>query len=86
MEVFNLIVDEQSTIWRRSHIKISAESLEEALLTIKKSGLDDIDEIVDSYHLYESEEIMSPCLDYPLTQVIMDEQYNLLDDNDISGK
>lgn len=79
MEVFELIVDEKISVWRRSHVKVEAESLEEAVKDCIESGIGNAMDVIDSEYLYETEEylIQDEHL-HPVTVEVMDEGYNIL--------
>lgn len=79
MEVFEVIVDEKVSVWRRSHIKIKAESLEDAVKDCIENGIGNASEITDSEYLYETEDYVQQD-DYlnPMTIEVMDVHYNIL--------
>lgn len=79
MEVFEVIVDEKVSVWRRSHIKIKAESLEDAVKDCIENGIGNASEITDSEYLYETEDYVQQD-DYlnPTTIEVMDDHYNIL--------
>lgn len=79
MEVFEVIVDEKVSVWRRSHIKIKAESLEDAVKDCIENGIGNASEITDSEYLYETEDYVQQD-DYlnPMTIEVMDDHYNIL--------
>lgn len=79
MEVFELIVDEKVSVWRRSHIKIKAESLEDAVKDCVNNGIGNAIDVTDSEYLYETEDYIQPD-EYlnPITVEVMDNQYKTL--------
>lgn len=79
MEIFDLIVDEKVSVWRRSHIKVEAESLEEAVKSCVESGVGVASDFIDSEYLYETEEYI-PQDEYsnPVTVEVMDNHYRTL--------
>lgn len=79
MEVFELIVDEKVSVWRRSHIKIKAESLEDAVKDCVNNGIGNAIDITDSEYLYETEDYIQPD-EYlnPITVEVMDNHYKTL--------
>lgn len=79
MEVFELIVDEKVSVWRRSRIKIEAESLEEAVKDCVESGIGNALDILDTEYLCETEEYIQPD-EYlnPFTVEVMDTHYKTL--------
>lgn len=79
MEVFELIVDEKVSVWRRSHIKIKAESLEAAVKSCVRDGIGTADDILNSEYLFETEEyIKQDEFDNRMTVEVMDTQYKTL--------
>lgn len=77
MEVFELIVDEKIMGWKRTHIKVEAESLEEAInMCIEEGSV--AGECEESEFLYETEDVVKPTLADPHTLEIMDASYNIL--------
>lgn len=78
MEVFKLIVDEKVAVWRRSHITIEANSLEEAVKDCIENGVGNAHEFIDSEYLFETEEPLSPDDNHPVTVEVMDTSYNIL--------
>lgn len=79
MEIFELIVDEKISVWRRSHIKIEAESFEDAVNDCVESGIGNAYDILDSEYLFETEEYIKQD-DYanPVTVEVMDTHYKTL--------
>lgn len=80
MEVFELIVDRLTEIWKRDKVTIEAESLEEAVKKALKH--DYIAE--DSEYIYDTGNTMFPeqVFPYPNATVeVMDEHGNVLKDN-----
>lgn len=79
MEIFEVIVDEKVSVWRRSHIKVEAESLEDAVKDCIETGIANASEIIDSEYLYETEEYIEQD-DYsnPMTIEVMDCHYKTL--------
>ena len=75
MEVFKLIVDDKVAVWRRSYITIEANSLEEAVKDCIENGAGNI---IDSEYLSETEELLSPDDNHPVTVEVMDTSYNIL--------
>lgn len=69
MEVFNLVVDQKSTIWERLYVTVEAESLKEAISKCRDGSYD----ISDSEVLYDSMEYLSPTESDPVTEEIFDE-------------
>lgn len=69
MEVFNLVVDQKSTIWERLYVTVEAESLKEAIAKCRDSSY----EVGDSEVLYDSMEFLSPTESDPVTEEIFDE-------------
>lgn len=57
MEVFELIVDNKVTIWRRDTVTVRAENLEEAL-NMAESG--EYDEVYDTEYLSDTEIYLNP--------------------------
>lgn len=79
MEVFELIVDEKVSVWRRSTIKIEAESLEEAVQTCVDNGIRYADDILDSEYLFETEEYINQDeFENRMTVEVMDTHYKTL--------
>lgn len=78
MEIFELIVDEKVAVWRRSHIKIEAESYEEAVKDCIESGIGNAYDVIDSEYLYETEEYLQPSFEHPMTVEVMDTKYHTL--------
>lgn len=79
MEVFELIVDEKVSVWRRSRIKIKAESLEEAVKDCVESGIGNAADIIDSEYLWETEDyIQQDEYTNPITVEVMDTHYKTL--------
>lgn len=79
MEVFELIVDEKISVWRRSHVKVEAESLEEAVKDCIESGIGNAMDVIDSEYLYETEEYLTQNeYLHPVTVEVMDKEYNIL--------
>lgn len=79
MEVFELIVDEKVSVWRRSRVKIIAELLEDAVKDCVENGIGNAIDITDSEYLYETEDYIQPD-EYlnPITVEVMDNQYKTL--------
>lgn len=69
MKVFNLVVDQKSTIWERLYVTVEAESLKEAIAKCRDSSY----EVGDSEVLYDSMEFLSPTESDPVTEEIFDE-------------
>lgn len=84
MEIFDLIIDEKVSVWRRSHISVKAESLEEAVRECLKNGSSAADpqEFFDSDYIYDTEEFMVSSLEDPCTIEVMGPDYNILGDNE----
>ena len=81
MEVFKLMVDMKVEVWRRDHVEIEAESLEEA---VNKAIKHDYLVPDDSEYLYDTECTMDPEQVFPYnaaTVEVMDENWNILKDN-----
>ena len=81
MEVFKLTVDRKVEMWRRDHVEIEAESLEEA---VNKAIKHDYLVPDDSEYLYDTECAMSPEQVFPYnaaTVKVMDEHWNILKNN-----
>lgn len=79
MEVFELIVDEKVSVWRRSYIKIKAESLEDAVKDCVENGIGNAIDIIDSEYLYETEEhIQQDEFDNRMTTEVMDKHHETL--------
>lgn len=79
MEVFTLIVDEKISVWRRSTIKVEAESLEEAVKNCIENGSGNATDFIDSEYLCETEEyIKQDDFENPVTVEVMNENYNTL--------
>lgn len=81
MEVFKLIVDRKVEVWRRDHVEIEAESLEEAA---NKAIRHDYLVPDDSGYLYDTECTMDPEQVFPYsaaTVEVMDEHWNILKGN-----
>lgn len=79
MEVFELIVDEKVSVWRRSRIKIKAQSLEEAVKDCVENGIGDASDIIDSEYLCETEDyIQQDEYTNPITVEVMDTHYKTL--------
>ena len=77
MEVFELIVDEKVSVWRRSYIKIKAESLEDAVKDCVENGIGNAINI-DSEYLYETEEYIKNDFDNRITVEVMNIHYKTL--------
>lgn len=87
MEVFTLIVDEKISVWRRSHIKVEAESLEEAVKDCIESGSANAIDFIDSEYLYGTEEyIKQHDFYHPVTVEVMDENYKTLGTDESFGR
>lgn len=56
METFNLTRDDHVTVWIRSHYKVEANSLKEAIELVKNEEGD----ILDSYQIDGTVEILEP--------------------------
>ena len=85
MGVFELIVDEKVSVWRRTWVKIKAESLEEAVKDCIENGSSNAFDIDNSEYLYDTEEYILQDDQNPVTVEVMDTNYNELG-NDISSK
>ena len=83
MEIFDLIVDEKVSVWRRSRIKVEAESLEEAVKNCVESGVEVASDFIDSEYLDETEEYI-PQDKYSnlVTIEVMDDHYRTLATNE----
>lgn len=80
MEIFKLIVDKRVELWRRDHVNIEAESLEEAI----NKALNNEYICEDSNYFYDTEYVMEPDQVYhspAATIEVMDIHYNILKDN-----
>lgn len=85
MEVFELIVDEKLSVWKRSFVTISANTLEEAVDFCIKEGIDG-SEIIESEYLDDTAEyIIRDEVSNPITIEVMDTHYNSLG-SDLSSK
>lgn len=82
MKLFELIVDEKVSTWRRSRILVKANSLDKAVKMCIENGTGEADEILDSEILNETEERLSPSPDNPITVEVMDSSYKPLGDDD----
>ena len=78
MALFNLIVDEKVTVWRRSKITVEAGSLDEAVDMCLESGADCATDTLDSEYLFETEECLHPSYENPCTVEVMNSQYETL--------
>lgn len=86
MEVFELIVDEKVSVWRRSYITVEAESLEEAVKDCLEGGADAATDTLESDYIFETEECLNPSYEEPLTVEVMDRHFQILGNNDILSK
>lgn len=84
MKMFDLVVDELVEVWRRSNIRVEAETIEEAANKVKH-GLDYVSDVIfeESDYIYESEDYVTQDALHPITVEVMDEHYNVIADNDI---
>lgn len=81
MALFDLIVDEKVEVWRRSKIKINAESLENAVINCLETGTADA-KIIDSDYLYTTEVYLAPDDKHSVTVEVMDTNYVTLGTNE----
>lgn len=83
MEVFELIVNEKVSVWRRSRVKVLAESLEEAVDKCVTNSIYCAEEICDSEYLEETEQYL-PQDDFnnPVTIEVMNTDYKTLKTNE----
>lgn len=77
MEVFDLIVDEKVTVWRRSRIEVEANTLEEAVELCSEYG-SLTGTCLESEFLYETEELINPSKENPCTLEVMNTSYEVL--------
>lgn len=83
MEIFDLIVDEKITTWRRSYITVEAETLDQAVSMCAESGADCATDTIDSTYIYECEECVSPEQNNGFATVeVMDRHFNILRTNE----
>lgn len=83
MEVFELIVDEKVSVWRRPCVKVLAESLEEAVDKCVTNGIYCAEEICDIECLEETAQYLpQDDLNNPVTIEIMNTDYKTLKTNE----
>lgn len=68
---YNLIVDEEKSIVRRSFVTIEAESLSEAVNVLSTEGVGFADEIISSEFIPDTEEYIDSA-----NIIVMDSEYN----------
>lgn len=87
MALFELIVDEKVTTWRRSYITVEAESQEEAVEKCLESGADCATDTLDSEYIYECEACISPEQNDGMATVeVMDRQFKTLKTNEPTSR
>lgn len=80
--IYKLIVDELVGVWRRSKVRVNANSFEEAVEECKQNGTDNISSIIDSEYLDETECYFEQNELNPITIEVRDEHCNLIANND----
>lgn len=78
MTMFDLIVDEKVSIWRRSYISVEADTLEDAVKDCIEKGSDAATNTLESEYIFETEECLSSSEDnWPVVEV-MDRKFKTL--------
>ena len=78
MTMFDLIVDEKVSVWRRSYISVEAATLEDAVKDCIEKGSDAATNTLESDYIFETEECLSSSEDnWPVVEV-MDRKFKTL--------
>lgn len=78
MTMFDLIVDEKVSVWRRSYISVEADTLEDAVKDCIERGSDAATNTLESDYIFETEERLSSSEDnWPIIEV-MDRKFKTL--------
>lgn len=78
MAMFDLIVDEKVSVWRRSYISVEAATLEDAVKDCIERGSDAATNTLESDYIFETEECLSSSEDnWPIVEV-MDRKFKIL--------
>lgn len=78
MTMFDLIVDEKVSVWRRSYISVEAATLEDAVKDCIERGSDAATNTLESDYIFETEECLSSSEDnWPIVEV-MDRKFKTL--------
>lgn len=86
MALFELIVDERVSVWKRSYVTVKAESLEEAVKNCVEEGADAAEDILDSEYIYESEDLLPVSDSDRFTIEVMDRHLKTLGSNETVSK
>ena len=78
MTMFDLIVDEKVSVWKRSYISVEAATLEDAVKDCIEKGSDAATNTLESDYIFETEECLSSSEDnWPVVEV-MDRKFKTL--------
>lgn len=78
MTMFDLIVDEKVSVWRRSYISVEAATLEDAVKDCIERGSEAATNTLESEYIFETEEHLSSSEDnWPIIEV-MDRKFKTL--------
>lgn len=78
MTMFDLIVDEKVSVWRRSYISVEAATLEDAVKDCIERGSEAATNTLESDYIFETEECLSSSEDnWPIVEV-MDRKFKTL--------
>lgn len=78
MTMFDLIVDEKVSVWRRSYISVEAATLEDAVKDCIERGSEAATNTLESEYIFETEECLSSSEDnWPIVEV-MDRKFKTL--------
>ena len=78
MTMFDLIVDEKVSVWRRSYISVEAATLEDAVKDCIERGSEAATNTLESEYIFETEERLSLSEDnWPIVEV-MDRKFKTL--------